>query len=162
MKLGLLINFGLQKAYPKRVIFDEQKKADDEHWDEGFFQSTSLNNILETIITSIRRVHKVLGVAYHNKIYQAALRIEFRQNNVNYNDNISIPIKIDNINFSPLKIDFWLIDNSILLGILAGKDKPKVYDIFRMRSYLNKLKLTHGLIAYWSTKNLQLIGIYKS
>jgi hypothetical protein len=49
-----------------------------------------------------------------------------------------------------------MIESAILLGVLAGKDKPKLYDLFRMRSYLKHLNLHHGLIAYWSTNNLQL------
>jgi len=161
LRNGLLINFGLQKAHPKRIVFDEQRKADEESWDEGFFQRTYLDNMLESIIASIRRVNNILGVAYHNKIYQDALRIEFKNNKINYRDDISIPVKLENIQFTPMKINFWVIEDSILLAILAGKSRPKAYDIFRMRNYLNKLKLTHGLIAYWSTKNLQLIGIYE-
>lgn len=30
-----------------------------------------------------------------------------------------------------------------------------------MRSYLKKLNLHYGLIAFWSVKNLQLFGIYE-
>ena len=59
-------------------------------------------------------------------------------------------------------IDYWLVEKSILVGILAGKGDVRVYDIFRMRSYLKKLNLHHGIIAYWSNKNLQILGIYEA
>lgn len=162
LRLGLLINFGLNKAKPKRIIFDQQSEPDLEHWDEGFFHRSSRKKLIDTIVLSMRNIHKSLGASFHSKIYQAAFRIELKQNELAYNDNVVIDTKIENIQFKPFKIDYWLIDNSLLIGILTGKKKPRGYDFLRMRSYLNKLNLHHGLIAFWSTKNLQLFGIYES
>ena len=45
--------------------------------------------------------------------------------------------------------------------VFAIGDKLRIYDIVRMRNYLNRLNLSHGLIAYWSLRNLQLCGIYE-
>ncbi len=160
LRLGLLINFGLHKAYPERIIFDEKRTKEEERWDKDYFQDASVHKISETIIALVRKVDKALGAAYHSAIYQAAVGVELKQNQIVYDDKVCIEFKFENIQFKPFEIDYWLIENSFLLGILAGKDKPRVYDIFRMRSYLRKLKLHHGLIAYWSTSNLQLYGIY--
>jgi len=65
------------------------------------------------------------------------------------------------LNSSLMEIDFWLVEGRFLLGILAGKDKMRQYDVYRMRSYLKRLKLNHGLIAHWNVKNLQLYGVYQ-
>ncbi|MFQ5825289.1 MAG: GxxExxY protein [bacterium] len=119
-----------------------------------------MRKLIDTTIASVRNVDKSLGVAYHSKIYQAAIGVELKRNQLDYDDNVRIDARIENIHFSPFGIDFWLVEKSLLLGILAGKDKLRVYDLFRMRSYLRKLNLRHGLIAYWSIKNLQLYGIY--
>jgi GxxExxY protein len=80
LRLGLLINFGLHKAFPKRVIFDEQRENDYEQWDDGYFQNPSTRKAIESVIESLRRVDTELGVAYHNTIYQAALAVELRRN----------------------------------------------------------------------------------
>ncbi len=61
--------------------------------------------------------------------------------------------------FRPFKIDYWLIHDSLLFGVLAAQGRPRTYDLYRMRSYLKMLKITHGLIACWTTRNLQLYGI---
>ena len=161
LRLGLLVNFGLHKAYPKRVIFDERREQNIERWDDGFFQSSSLLKIIEATVASIHHVDQALGVAYHSEIYQAAMGVELRRNQLNYDHKVHIDAKIENIQFSPFEIDYWLIEKSLLLGILAGKDMPRVYDLFRMRSYLKKLDLHYGLIAFWSVKNLQLFGLYE-
>lgn len=162
LRLGLLINFGLHKAYPERIIFDERRKHDFEQWDDDYFQLSSPKKFIDAVIASIRQVDKILGVAYHSKIYQAAMAIELRQNQLVYDDQVRIDIEIENIKFAPFEIDYWLVEKTLLLGILAGKEKPRVYDLIRMRTYLKRLKIHYGLVAYWSTKNLQLFGVYES
>lgn len=161
LRLGLLINFGLHKAYPKRVIFDEKREQEMERWDKGFFQDPTVRKLSDPVIASIREIDKSLGVAFHSEVYQAAMRIELKRNKLLCDDKVCIDAKTENVEFSPFEIDYWLVEKSLLLGILAGKDKPRTYDLFRMRSYLKKLKLHYGLIAYWSVKNLQLYGIYE-
>jgi hypothetical protein len=54
-----------------------------------------------------------------------------------------------------------LIEDRFLLGVFAGKDEPRAYDLLRTRSYLKHLNLRHALVVHWSTTNLQLFGIYQ-
>lgn len=158
LRLGLLINFGLHRAFPKRVIFDSQRDKDVGNWDKSFFQN-SRQKTIDAAIALARNVDRILGPGYHSEIYKLALGIEMEQNQITCDKHVQINIRIGNLQFSPFEIDYWLIDNSILLGILAGTEKPRIYDLFRMRSYLKRLNLSHGLIAFWSTTNLQLFGI---
>lgn len=160
-RLGLLINFGLTKAQPKRIIFDQQIEPDSEYWDDKFFADSLKKDIADATILSLRRIHAALGASLHSKIYKSAFRVELRKNSLEFADNVTIDIEIENISFAPFEIDYWLIENSLLIGILAGKNGPRGYDILRMRSYLKRLNLHHGLIAFWSTTNLQLFGIYE-
>ena len=120
-----------------------------------------MRTLINRIVVSIHDIDRTLGVAYHSKIYKAAMSIELRRNRLSYDDKVHIDAKIENIPFSPFEIDYWLVEEALLLGILAGRDKPRIYDQFRMRSYLKHLHLHYGLIAYWSTHNLQLFGIYE-
>jgi GxxExxY protein len=161
-RLGLLINFGLHKAFVKRVIFDAKRENDYESWDKNFFEASSMQITINNIISSVRNVNRILGPGYHSEIYKHALNIELNNNQLSCDANVRINLKIDNIKFSPIEIDYYLINAFLLLGILAGTGKPRVYDFFRMRSYLKRLNLKHGLIAFWSKTNLQLFGIYES
>jgi GxxExxY protein len=159
LRLGLLINFGLHKAFTKRMIFDAQRTDNSEEWDNNYFQSLPAREHWDPVRAATKAVDEVLGPGYHSKLYKAALKIEFDRNQIKYDDHVLVTVKAANIQFDPVEIDYWLIENTLLLGVLAGDEKPRVYDIFRMRSYLKRLGLTHGLIAFWSTKNLQLYGI---
>ena len=161
LEIGLLINFGLHKAFPKRIIYEDQRIPDIEKWDKDFFQNTSLKKNIDSTVDGLKNINKVLDVAHRYKTYQAALRYEFKHNQLNWDDNVVINKKIEGIQFTPYNIDYWLIENSFLLGILTGNKEPRFYDFFRMRNYLRILKLTHGIIAYWSSKNFQLYGIYE-
>ncbi len=161
LRLGLLINFGLTKAQPKRIIFDEKIEPDSEYWDNKFFADVAGKEVTDTIIFLLRKIHATLGASLHSKIYQSALRIELRKNGLDFLDSVAINLNIENIWLGSFEIDYWLIEKFLLIGILAGKNGPRGYDILRMRSYLKRLNLHHGLIAFWSTTNLQLIGIYE-
>lgn len=160
LRLGLLINFGLHRAFPKRVIFDSQRDEGVENWDKGFFQSSG-QKMIDSTIASVRSVDGILGPGYHSETYKVALGIELERNQIACDKHVQIDIKIENMQFTPFEIDYWLLDNSLLLGTLAGTEKPRTYDLFRMRSYLKRLNLSRGLIAFWSTTNLQMFGIYE-
>jgi GxxExxY protein len=114
---------------------------------------------VDKIVTAVKSVYDVLGPGYHSKLYKAALKIEFNQHQIKYDDRVFVTVTAGGIQFDPMDIDYWLVENNLLMGVLTGDDKPRVYDIFRMRSYLERLNLTHGVIAYWGTKNLQIYGI---
>ncbi len=159
LRLGLLLNFGLHKAYPKRVIFDEKRTDKYERWDDSFFKNVSIDKLIDSTIEAICQVDNELGAGYHDKIYKSALAIELKQNSIAYNDKVCIAATHNNIQFKPFQIDYWLVHESFLLGVLAGNNKPRTYDLFRMRTYLKNLDLNYGLIAFWSTKNLQIYGI---
>jgi GxxExxY protein len=159
IRLGLLINFGLHKAFTKRIIFDDQRIKNTEEWDKTFHSSLASREPVDKIVTAVQSVYNALGPGYHSKLYKAALKIEFNRYQIKYGDHVFVTVTAGGIQFDPMEIDYWLVENNLLLGVLAGDDKPRVYDIFRMRSYLKRLNLTHGLIAYWSTKNLQIYGI---
>lgn len=161
LRLGLLVNFGLIKAKSKRVIFDELRTGSTESWDDGFLLNFSRKQTLDLVLNSIHAVDQELGPGFHSSLYKAALKVEFRQQGLHYDENVLVAIESERVQVNPMEIDFWLIDGGFLLAILAGKDKMRQYDIYRMRSYLKRLKLKHGLIAYWNVKNLQFYGIYQ-
>ncbi|MDZ7364009.1 MAG: GxxExxY protein [candidate division KSB1 bacterium] len=133
LRLGLLINFGLHKAFAKRVIFDNRREKDTESWDQGFWKDSSKQSIVDAIIAAISNVDRELGAGYHSQIYKTAVGIELKQNQIACNDKVHINFNFENIQLNPFEIDHWLIKESILLGVLAGKDEPRAYDLLRTR-----------------------------
>jgi GxxExxY protein len=73
-----------------------------------------------------------------------------------------INFNFENLQLNPFEIDHWLIEDRFLLGVFAGKDEPRAYDLLRTRSYLKHLNLRHALVAHWSMTNLQLFGIHQT
>lgn len=120
-----------------------------------------MREFVDMIIASVHRMDASLGTGYLAKIYQAAMAVELKRNKMDYDDKVCVEIKHDDLDFKPFEIDYWLVNKILLLGVLARKGNPRTYDLCRMRSYLGGLNLNYGLIAYWSTKNLQLYGIYE-
>jgi len=160
-RLGLLINFGLHKAFSKRVLHDEHRVPNIENWDRGYFTNMPAKATLDAIVSSIKAVDEGLSPGYHSTLYETAVRIEFQQHHLKHHETVKVHIESAKVYVDPMEIDFWLVENSFLVAVLAGKDSPRKYDLFRMRSYLKRLKLKHGVIAYWSIKNLQLYGLYE-
>lgn len=160
LRLGLLINFGLHQAYSKRVIFDSKRTDNSEKWDKNFFSTISNRKSVDAIVASLRNIDRIFGPGYQSQLYKNACTIDLNESKISCNKNVTIELNVEKIKFNPIEIDYWLVDNFLLLGILAGTEKPKIYDTYRMRSYLKKLNLHHGLIAFWSTTNLQIFGIY--
>lgn len=159
--IGLLINFGLHKAIPKRVIYRNERIPNIEKFDRHFLSDANQSKLINKIIAISQKIDRILGSAYLGKNYKSAFAIELKKGNLSFNDRVQINTDVDGIPFPPYEIDYWLIENSLLLGILAGREHPGNYNLFRMRNYLKKLKLNRGLIAFWSIKNLQLYGIYE-
>ena len=113
-------------------------------------------------MAAIQNVAKELGTGYHSDVYKAALAIEFKQNQIACRDKVFIDFNFGNLQLNHFEIDHWLIEDRFLLGVFAGKDGPRAYDLLRTRSYLKHLNLRHALVAHWSTTNRQLFGIYES
>jgi len=124
--------------------------------------SASEKFLVDKLVELIYKVDKTLGPSYLSSVYKAALIMELNQNGIAFNPKTTLTVFASGHKFPDFEIDFWLIEPSLLLGILAGNERPRTYDFPRMRSYLKKLNLHHGVIAFWSRKNLQLYGIYES
>ncbi len=161
INIRFLINFGLHKAFPKRVIYKNERIPNVEKFDPNFLADNGQLQLINKIILISQKIDRILGSAYLGKNYKSAFALELKRSNLIYNDQVQIHTNIGGISFPDYEIDYWLIENSLLLGILAGKKHPGNYHLFRMRTYLKKLKLNRGLIAFWSINNLQLYGIYE-
>jgi len=162
MTLGLLVNFGLHKVATKRVLYQPDFIKNRRQWDDDFYETFSEKPLVDKLVELIYKVDKALGPSYLSKIYKTALIIELNQSGIEFNPKTTLTILASGHEFPDFEIDYWLIEPSFLLGILAGNERPRTYDFLRMRSYLKKLNLHHGVIAFWSRKNLQLYGIYES
>ncbi|MDZ7362900.1 MAG: GxxExxY protein [candidate division KSB1 bacterium] len=158
-RLGILINMGLLRAGFDRVPYDERplKIVDD-------FEN--INPIMNDHEEEVRRLHdaivnvaKELGVGYHTEIYQEAMKVELEFGNFTCDAHVKVPVYYQNVFIKNYEIDYWLVNQKILLAVLAGSKEASAYDIVRMRSYLRGLNLKLGLIAFWGKDHLKIVGV---
>lgn len=154
IRLGVLINFGLHKAMFRRILFDQRPLEILENFSE-IVQTEVVAHLRKCILN----VAKELCLGYHARIYREAMKVELRLNGFEVKDQVCIPVRLQNNFIKNYEIDYWMIDERILLGVLAGSKEIRAYDVMRMRSYLKNLKLNTGLLAFWGKDHLKILGI---
>ncbi len=157
-RLGILINFGLLMANFKRVPFDERPLKIIEDYNE-LAQPIRENEEFRRLRDSIVNVAKELRLGYHTEIYQKTMRVELELEKFFCEDQVKVPVYYQNAFINNYAIDFWRINGKILLAVLAGSKEVSAYDILRMRSYLKRLSLSAGLIAFWGKDQVKIVGV---
>lgn len=104
------------------------------------------------IIRCAMNVHSILGNGFQELIYQRALEIEFRENNLKFNREFVMPIFFKNYNIGTRRVDF-LVDNLISVELKAT---IKLEDVHYAQAinYLEAYNLEIGLLINFGEKSL--------
>lgn len=105
------------------------------------------------IIRCAMHVHSILGNGFQEKIYQRALAIEFRENNVEFKREFVMPIYFKNYNIGTRRVDF-LVDDLISVEIKATIQLEDVH-FAQAINYLEAYNLEVGLLINFGAKSLQ-------
>ena len=97
-------------------------------------------------------VHSILGNGFQELIYQRALEIEFRENNLKFKREFVMPIFFKNYNIGTRRVDF-LVDNLISVELKAT---IKLEDVHYAQAinYLEAYNLEIGLLINFGEKSL--------
>jgi GxxExxY protein len=158
-RLGILINLGLLKADFDRVPYDERPLKIVEDFEEISPVMKGHEDEVGRLRDGIANVAKELRLGYQAAIYQEAMKVELEFGKFTCDGHVKVPVYYQNILLKNYEIDYWLVNQKILLAVLAGSKEVSVYDIVRMRSYLKGLNLKVGLIAFWGKDHLKIVGI---
>ena len=112
------------------------------------------SNLTGQIIGLAIKVHKVLGSAYEEKIYQRALYLELQRSGLKFEREKEISINYGQIRIGKKKLDF-IIDNKIIVE-LKKVDKIADVHIAQVVSYLKTLNLEIGLILNFGQSKLEI------
>lgn len=106
------------------------------------------------IIKLAIKVHKALGPGFVEKIYQRALYLEFKNNNLDFEREKQIYIHYYKANLGYEKVDF-IIENKVIVELKAVE---KINDIHlaQMISYLKASGCQIGLILNFAAKRLEI------
>jgi len=112
------------------------------------------SDLTGTIIELAIKVHKNLGSAYEEKIYQRALYLELQRAKINFEREKAITINYGNVTIGKKKLDF-VVENKIVVELKKTDAIDKVH-VAQVVSYLKILKLNIGLILNFGRSKLEI------
>ena len=117
---------------------------------QRYLYSDSTNKIIGLAI----KVHKELGSAYEEKVYQRALYLEFQHNKLRFEREKEIEIKYSLVTIGKKKLDF-VVEDKVVIELKKSDDINDVH-IAQVVSYLKAMNLKLGLILNFGRSKLQI------
>ena len=105
------------------------------------------------IIGALFDVFNELGYSYREIYYQKAIAKLFKQLNINFREQVGMPLLFKGEMIGRAVCDF-LVDDKIILEIKHG-DRFSVQDIKQLYTYLKAKNLKLGILARFSSKGLK-------
>lgn len=106
------------------------------------------------IIALAIKVHKNLGSAYEEKLYQRALYLEFQRSGLKFEREKELSVHYDKVRIGIKKLDF-AVDGKIIVELKKTAAIDKVH-VAQVVSYLKTLGLNVGLILNFGKSKLEI------
>jgi GxxExxY protein len=111
------------------------------------------SELTSKIIGCAMKVHATLGNGFQEVIYQRALEIEFRKNNLTYNREFEMPIFYEGEQIGARRVDF-LVEGILSVELKAVIAMEKVH-FAQAINYLEAYNLEIGLLLNFGAVSLQ-------
>jgi GxxExxY protein len=121
-------------------------------------KSMKHEEITHKIIGCAMKVHRVLGNGFQEVIYQRALAIEFKKQELSYQREMEMSIYYENINIGTRRVDFFVEDN-IMVEIKAVIKLEEVH-LAQAMNYCQAYNLPIGLLINFGSKSLEFKRVY--
>ncbi len=108
----------------------------------------------------VYKVHKKLGCGFPEKIYQRAIEIELKTENIPYEIEKEFEVRYDSEKIGRFRLDL-VIDGKVIVELKAVERLPKVF----RGQLISQLKASHyevGLLVNFGTPKLEYIRIARS
>ena len=112
------------------------------------------SEITGKIIGCAMKVHQRMRNGYQELIYHRSLVIEFKKENIAFQDEIELSIFYEGIEVGKRRVDF-LIDKKVLLEIKAVAELNDTH-LAQALNYLEGLNLEIGLLLNFGSKSLEV------
>jgi len=160
--LGLLMNFGRQKAAIERSVFDEKEKKIVEDYSEikGKIDEAT-RQLLAKFREALLFVLDVHGLGYGMVVCRDLLRAELDYRELAYLTHPTIDVKYHGKIVRLLKAKALCIADRFLCGITAIQDQITLFDVSRMRTYLKYSDIPIGLLVNFGKSNLEIKALHR-
>ncbi len=118
--------------------------------DKKYYKS----DITGRIIKCAQKVHRILGNGFQEVIYQRALEIEFKEEELYFAREKEMDITYEGIVIGARRVDF-LVDNDIMVELKALTRLEEV-NIAQLINYIEAYKVKIGLLINFGAKSLQV------
>lgn len=99
------------------------------------------------------KVHNTLGNGFQEVIYQRALEIEFKKNDIYYKREMEMPIIYEDKQIGTRRADFF-VEEKIMLELKAVSQLENVH-LAQALNYLEAYKIEIGLLINFGAISLQ-------
>ena len=121
----------------------------DKNQDKDFIYKDLTYNIIGCAMN----VHKILGVGFLESVYEAALKVEFKKLNFQFETQVEFPVFYKEKNIKTFVCDM-VADKKVIIELKAIK-QIKDIDRAQLLNYLKVTKLKVGLLINFGAKSLQ-------
>lgn len=118
------------------------------------------SNVTGKIIGAAMKVHSTLGTGFQECIYQRALEIELKKQDISFQREVDMKIYYDGQEIGKRRVDF-LVENKVMVELKAVS---VLEDIHRAQTinYLEVYGLEIGLLINFGAKSLEFQRFIKS
>jgi GxxExxY protein len=106
------------------------------------------------IIGAAIEVHRALGPGFLESIYEEALAIEFRERQIHYKRQVSVPIVYRHLEVGLHRLDF-LVADEIVVELKTVKHVEDAHFAV-VKSYLRAVQRSHGLLLNFAKARLEM------
>jgi len=110
------------------------------------------------IIGCAIEVHKILGNGFQEVVYQRALSVEMKLQNIDHQREFEMPLFYKGVDVGQRRVDFF-IANEISVEIKAITNLEDVH-LAQAKNYLESYNLQTGLLLNFGSKSLQFKRLF--
>lgn len=112
------------------------------------------------IIGCSMKIHSEIGPGFMESVYHRCLEIEFRHENISFENEKEFPIYYRNEKVGARRVDFF-VNKLVLLEIKAVTNLEDVH-LAQALNYLEAFKMEIGLLINFGSKSLQFKRLYNN
>lgn len=154
--LGILINFGMDRLYYKRVPYTPQESiiTIDGNWPDFELDHPEL---AKQITSSATGILELQGLGYGEETSRKILFQEFKYQKLNPKIP-EISLHFNNLSFEPRPLHSICLENNVLVYVSAFKDTTAT-DSARLKSEMRQLSAPFGILVNFGKQELKLSGV---
>ena len=116
------------------------------------------DRLTHEIIGCAIEVHKILGNGFQEVVYQRALSVEMKLQNIDHQREFEMPLFYKGVDVGQRRVDFF-IANEISVEIKAITNLEDAH-LAQAKNYLESYNLQTGLLLNFGSKSLQFKRLF--